>query len=63
MDESGRASEWTLEAGRDIERSYSMGLPHLAALFTIGLASEAALHEHWPYISCLFLADYAGWSQ
>jgi hypothetical protein len=27
MDQSGRVTEWTLEAGRDIERSYSMGLP------------------------------------
>jgi hypothetical protein len=44
MDQSGRATEWTLEVGRNIERSDSMGLPHLAALLTIGLASEAALH-------------------
>jgi hypothetical protein len=43
MDQSGRATEWTLEPGRDIERRYSMGLSHLAALLTIGLASEAAL--------------------
>jgi len=33
-----------LEPGRDIERRYGMGLPHLAALLMIGLASEAALH-------------------
>ena len=44
MDQSARATEWTLEPTRDIERGYSMGLPHLAALLTIGLASEAALH-------------------
>jgi hypothetical protein len=43
MDQSARATEWTLEPGRDIERGYSMGLPHLAALLTIGLASEAAV--------------------
>jgi hypothetical protein len=44
MDQPGGAAEWTLEPGRDIERCYSMGLPHLATLLTIGLASEAALH-------------------
>ena len=48
MDQSGRVTEWALEAGRNIERSYSMGLPHLAAWLTIGLASEAALHGALP---------------
>ena len=37
--QSGRATEWTLEPGRDIERRYTLGLPHLAALLTIGLAT------------------------
>jgi hypothetical protein len=43
MDQSARATEWTLEPTRDIERGYSMGLPHLAALLTIGLATCRAV--------------------